>query len=128
MLIKLRGEDCWRVGLTDVALFVHTEIPTLESYMPTKLNATTSVYHLNQIKFASISCPPTHHSFGHFLMQAEEAEHLISELARVTGGERALIEECGDQLSITYNSQVCYILILFIIHYSTDILLYSASL
>ncbi|KAF9664303.1 hypothetical protein SADUNF_Sadunf16G0004300 [Salix dunnii] len=44
--------------------------------------------------------------------KAEEAEHLISELARVTGGERALIEECGDLLSITYNSQVCYILIL----------------
>ncbi|KAJ6426280.1 hypothetical protein OIU84_026795 [Salix udensis] len=38
--------------------------------------------------------------------KAEEAEHLISELARVTGGERALIEECGDLLSMTYNSQV----------------------
>lgn len=38
--------------------------------------------------------------------KAEETEHLISELARVTGGERALIEECGDLLSMTYNSQV----------------------
>ncbi|KAJ6779174.1 AUGMIN FAMILY MEMBER [Salix koriyanagi] len=38
--------------------------------------------------------------------KAEEAEHLISELARVTGGERALIEECGDLLSMTYDSQV----------------------
>ncbi|KAB5519013.1 hypothetical protein DKX38_023332 [Salix brachista] len=38
--------------------------------------------------------------------KAEEAEHLISELARVTGGERALIEECGDLLSMAYNSQV----------------------
>lgn len=39
-------------------------------------------------------------------MQAEETEHLISELARVTGGEKALIAECGDLLSMTYNSQV----------------------
>jgi hypothetical protein len=61
-------------------------------------------------------------------MQAEETEHLISELARVTGGERALIEECGDLLSMTYNSQVCYIPILFIINYTIDILLYSAPL
>lgn len=38
--------------------------------------------------------------------KAEETEHLISELARVTGGEKALIEECGDLLSMTYNSQV----------------------
>ncbi|KAI9391832.1 hypothetical protein POPTR_006G000400v4 [Populus trichocarpa] len=38
--------------------------------------------------------------------KAEETEHLISEVARVTGGERGLIEECGDLLSVTYNSQV----------------------
>ncbi|KAG6770924.1 hypothetical protein POTOM_022265 [Populus tomentosa] len=38
--------------------------------------------------------------------KAEETEHLISEVARVTGGERGLIEECGDLLSMTYNSQV----------------------
>ncbi|XP_061965369.1 protein ENDOSPERM DEFECTIVE 1-like [Populus nigra] len=38
--------------------------------------------------------------------KAEETEHLISEVARVTGGERGLIEECGDLLSMTCNSQV----------------------
>ncbi|KAJ6991800.1 hypothetical protein NC653_015216 [Populus alba x Populus x berolinensis] len=38
--------------------------------------------------------------------KAEETEHLISEVARLTGGERGLIEECGDLLSMTYNSQV----------------------
>jgi hypothetical protein len=67
-------------------------------------------------------------SFEHFLMQAEETEHLISEVARVTGGERGLIEECGDLLSVTYNSQVCYTIILFIINYTTDILLYSVPI
>ncbi|BBH00592.1 unknown function family protein DUF566 [Prunus dulcis] len=38
--------------------------------------------------------------------KAEETENLISELARVTGGERALIEECGNMLSKTYTTQV----------------------
>ncbi|GAV70271.1 DUF566 domain-containing protein [Cephalotus follicularis] len=41
-----------------------------------------------------------------FMPKAEELEISISELARVTGGERALIEECGDLLSRAYNSQV----------------------
>lgn len=40
-------------------------------------------------------------------MQAEEVEMLISELAKVTGMERALIEECGDLLSKTQAFQVC---------------------
>lgn len=39
---------------------------------------------------------------GSFLIsQAEEMERLISELARVAVGERALIDECGDLLSKT---------------------------
>ncbi|XP_015578480.1 protein ENDOSPERM DEFECTIVE 1 isoform X1 [Ricinus communis] len=38
--------------------------------------------------------------------KAEEMEYFISELARVIGGERALIEECGDQLFMTFRSQV----------------------
>ncbi|CAK7323397.1 unnamed protein product [Dovyalis caffra] len=38
--------------------------------------------------------------------KAEETDRLISEVARVTGGERALIEECGDLLSTSYNSQI----------------------
>ncbi|KAL6281819.1 hypothetical protein ACE6H2_012748 [Prunus campanulata] len=37
--------------------------------------------------------------------KAEETENLISELARVTGGERAVIEECGNMLSKTYTMQ-----------------------
>lgn len=41
-----------------------------------------------------------------FMPKAEETENLISELARVIGGERALIGECGDLLSKTYTSQV----------------------
>ncbi|GKV18870.1 hypothetical protein SLEP1_g29195 [Rubroshorea leprosula] len=41
-----------------------------------------------------------------FMPKAEEMESLISELARVTGGEKALVEECGDLLSMTYASQV----------------------
>lgn len=40
------------------------------------------------------------------LMQAEEIDTLISELARVSGGERALAEECGHLLFKTYASQV----------------------
>ncbi|XP_021294641.1 protein ENDOSPERM DEFECTIVE 1-like [Herrania umbratica] len=36
-----------------------------------------------------------------FMPKAEEMERLISELARVAGGERALIDECGDLLSKT---------------------------
>lgn len=43
-------------------------------------------------------------------MQGEETETLISELARISGGEKALIEECGDLLSNTYTSQVCFYL------------------
>jgi hypothetical protein len=39
--------------------------------------------------------------------QAEETDTSISELARVVGGERALIEECGGLLSKTHKSQVC---------------------
>ncbi|MCD9645294.1 hypothetical protein HAX54_034125 [Datura stramonium] len=41
-----------------------------------------------------------------FMLKAEETESLISELARVSGGEKALLEECGDLLLKTYISQV----------------------
>ncbi|TKY72312.1 ENDOSPERM DEFECTIVE 1 [Spatholobus suberectus] len=41
-----------------------------------------------------------------FMPKAEETDISISELARVAGGERALIGECGDLLSKTYKSQV----------------------
>ncbi|GLT64400.1 hypothetical protein SLA2020_368970 [Shorea laevis] len=41
-----------------------------------------------------------------FMPKAEETDNLISELARVSGRERALIEECGDLLSKTCTSQV----------------------
>lgn len=41
-------------------------------------------------------------------MQAEEVEFLMSELAKVTGGERALIEECGGLLSKTHAYQVWF--------------------
>lgn len=41
-------------------------------------------------------------------MQAEEVEMLISELAKVTGGERALVEECGGLLYKTHTFQVCF--------------------
>lgn len=46
-------------------------------------------------------------------MQAEEMDASISELARVSGGERALVEECGHLLFKTYTSQVSLPLILF---------------
>ncbi|KAF5742808.1 hypothetical protein HS088_TW09G00868 [Tripterygium wilfordii] len=42
-----------------------------------------------------------------FMPKAEEIEKLISELAKVTDGEKALIEESGSLLSKTYASQVC---------------------
>ncbi|KAJ9159649.1 hypothetical protein P3X46_025138 [Hevea brasiliensis] len=41
-----------------------------------------------------------------FMPKAEEMDILISELASLSGGERALIEECGDLLYITRKSQV----------------------
>lgn len=41
-----------------------------------------------------------------FMPKAEEIDTLISELARVSGGERALAEECGHLLFKTYASQV----------------------
>ncbi|GER37537.1 hypothetical protein STAS_13955 [Striga asiatica] len=41
-----------------------------------------------------------------FTQKAEEMDVSVSELARVAGGEKALIEECGDLLSKTYVSQV----------------------
>ncbi|KAK0597547.1 hypothetical protein LWI29_026393 [Acer saccharum] len=41
-----------------------------------------------------------------FVPKADEMEILISELAKVTGGEKALIEECGDLLSKTHAFQV----------------------
>ncbi|KAF3451932.1 hypothetical protein FNV43_RR08028 [Rhamnella rubrinervis] len=41
-----------------------------------------------------------------FIPKGVEMESLISELARVVGGERALVEECGVLLSNTYTSQV----------------------
>lgn len=45
-------------------------------------------------------------SFFCVLFQAEETEILMSELAKIVGGERALVEECGDLLTKTYASQV----------------------
>lgn len=33
-------------------------------------------------------------------------EDLITEVARIVGGERALVEECRDHLAKTYTSQV----------------------
>ncbi|GFZ03376.1 hypothetical protein Acr_15g0019840 [Actinidia rufa] len=41
-----------------------------------------------------------------FMPKAEEMDALISELARVAGGERALMADCGDLLFNTYTSQV----------------------
>ncbi|KAJ0082357.1 hypothetical protein Patl1_09570 [Pistacia atlantica] len=41
-----------------------------------------------------------------YMPKAEEVEFLMSELAKVTGGERALIEECGGLLSKTHAYQV----------------------
>ncbi|WCJ23754.1 hypothetical protein M5689_005763 [Euphorbia peplus] len=41
-----------------------------------------------------------------FIPKAEEMEILVSELARIAGGEKALIEECGDLLFKTHRSQV----------------------
>ncbi|KAF7120116.1 hypothetical protein RHSIM_Rhsim13G0137700 [Rhododendron simsii] len=41
-----------------------------------------------------------------FVPKAEEMDTSISELARVSGGERALVEECGHLLFKTYTSQV----------------------
>ncbi|XP_060972369.1 protein ENDOSPERM DEFECTIVE 1 [Cannabis sativa] len=41
-----------------------------------------------------------------FVPKAERTEILISELARIGGGEKALVEECGDLLSRTFASQV----------------------
>ncbi|ESW26175.1 hypothetical protein PHAVU_003G097000 [Phaseolus vulgaris] len=38
--------------------------------------------------------------------KAEEIDVSISELARIVGGERPLVGECGDLLSKTYKSQV----------------------
>lgn len=51
-------------------------------------------------------------------MQAEETETLISELARLTGGEKALVEECGDLLSNTYTSQVCFLVLVSLLSHS----------
>ncbi|GAB2277212.1 hypothetical protein Dimus_011919 [Dionaea muscipula] len=41
-----------------------------------------------------------------FTPQAEQVDSWISELARVFGGERALVEECGELLQNRYKSQV----------------------
>ncbi|KAL6544661.1 hypothetical protein OROMI_023523 [Orobanche minor] len=41
-----------------------------------------------------------------FIPNAQEIDMSVSELARMAGGEVALIEECGDLLSKTYVSQV----------------------
>uniref|UniRef100_A0A5B7CAK2 Protein ENDOSPERM DEFECTIVE 1 n=1 Tax=Davidia involucrata TaxID=16924 RepID=A0A5B7CAK2_DAVIN len=41
-----------------------------------------------------------------YMPKAEEMDTLVSELAKVTGGQRALIEECGDLLFRTHTSQV----------------------
>ncbi|GFQ05999.1 protein endosperm defective 1 [Phtheirospermum japonicum] len=41
-----------------------------------------------------------------FIPKAEEMDMSVSELARMAGGESALIEECGDLISKTYVSQV----------------------
>ncbi|XP_059658405.1 protein ENDOSPERM DEFECTIVE 1 [Cornus florida] len=41
-----------------------------------------------------------------FMLKAEELDNLITEVARVSGGERALVEECGDLLFKTNKSQV----------------------
>ncbi|KAA8537248.1 hypothetical protein F0562_027065 [Nyssa sinensis] len=41
-----------------------------------------------------------------FMPKAEEMDALVSELARVSSGERVLIEECGDMLFGAHTSQV----------------------
>lgn len=46
-------------------------------------------------------------------MQAEETENLVSDVAWIVGGERSLIEDCGDSLSKIYTSQVCLVLFNF---------------
>ncbi|KAK3009121.1 hypothetical protein RJ639_014917 [Escallonia herrerae] len=47
-------------------------------------------------------------------VQAREMNNLLSELARVVGGERALIDECGDLLFKTHASQVCLNIVLIV--------------
>ncbi|KAH7546975.1 protein ENDOSPERM DEFECTIVE 1 [Ziziphus jujuba] len=42
----------------------------------------------------------------HYIPKGEEMENLITEVARIVGGEKAFIEECGDLLAKTYTSQV----------------------
>ncbi|KAL5583333.1 hypothetical protein UlMin_015775 [Ulmus minor] len=42
----------------------------------------------------------------YFIPKAEQTEILISELAKIVGGEKALVEECGNLLSKAYTSQV----------------------
>ncbi|XP_027085723.2 protein ENDOSPERM DEFECTIVE 1 isoform X1 [Coffea arabica] len=41
-----------------------------------------------------------------FMVKAEDMESLVSELARIMGGERAHIQECGDSILKSYASQV----------------------
>lgn len=54
-------------------------------------------------------------------MQAAEIDNLTSELARVAGGERALIEDCGDMLSKTCASQVCLLLSIVFLLFSAEL-------
>ncbi|KAM1033709.1 hypothetical protein EV2_038272 [Malus domestica] len=69
---------------------VTANLPELEETLSSAIEVTdTIVFHVQR------SMP-----------KAEETEDLVSELARVIGGERALIEECGNRMSNTYTTQV----------------------
>ncbi|XP_019433456.1 PREDICTED: protein ENDOSPERM DEFECTIVE 1-like [Lupinus angustifolius] len=48
--------------------------------------------------------------------RAEETNFSIPELAKVAGGEKALVGECGDLLSKTHKSQVCLVFHIILCH------------
>lgn len=102
--------DEWSAMEEDYSVSITEAIQALlnaSAQLPTVGNVRVDVRELGESLNSALKMMETIVSNTQRLMpKAEETDTSISELARVVGGERALIGECGDLLSKTYDSQV----------------------
>ncbi|XP_058728058.1 protein ENDOSPERM DEFECTIVE 1-like [Vicia villosa] len=96
-------EEGYSVSLTEAI----QALLNASTQLPTGGNVRVDVKELGESLNAALKTMETIISNTQKLMpKAEEIDTSISELARVVGGERALIDECGGLLSKTHRSQV----------------------
>ncbi|KAE9599152.1 hypothetical protein Lal_00044100 [Lupinus albus] len=102
--------DEWSDLEEDYSVFITETIQALlnaSAQLPTGENVRVDVREMKEALSSALKMMDTIVSHIQiFMPRAEETDISISELARVAGGERALIGECGDLLSKTHKSQV----------------------